>query len=128
MAVREVSANTFLPPLIQVFPRPLVSRPVSGVSAGETAAALKLRQRAELQLSNLLTVPRTVPALSVWDAQGKRFTTQSPLPCVVTVFGHFHFLYQLLQSSFYEQHSKNKTSSSLPRNNIAFVTGTDSAN
>lgn len=37
---------------------------LSGVSAGETAAALKLGEQAELQLPHLLTVPRTVPALS----------------------------------------------------------------
>lgn len=55
-------------------PQPLI--PASGVSAGLTAAALELRQRTELQLSNLLTVPCAVTALSRWNTQRLQFTAQ----------------------------------------------------
>lgn len=41
----------------------------SGVLAGEAAATLKPRQRAKLQLSNLLTVSCTVSALCCWNTQ-----------------------------------------------------------
>lgn len=50
-------------------PWPLSHIPTSGVSAGVTAAALKLRQRAELQLSNLLTVPCAVSTVCCWNTQ-----------------------------------------------------------
>ena len=51
--------------------------PSSGVFAGMTAAALELRQSAELQLPDLLTVPRAVPTLSGWKTQTMQFNTNT---------------------------------------------------